>query len=402
MFIICPKCSAKYKIPEGIQLESGQKLKCSACNFIFVKGEEEPFVLEKPLTDTESAPTAFSDSVPPLPPEPKMTESKAFSEPLYTTKSQSSSADSLPEAFKPVEATPPTPKKKVGFIILIYLILIAVLCAAGWAYRDSLKPSFKGTFPALYPSEEKLPPKMKQNALPIRAQRPAPVNQPTVAVEELPQISNKNGNAQTQNQDKSTPRKEKTVAPKAVTAPIVQPKPAVQKPVQQDSQQPVVKAPIVQVVPESNPLPVEPAPVTVTPELSAPAPTPVLPEPIIVPEAEVIPLFETQEPSLFEVVDTPLPSATGNELTVGRISFRIEPTEENIDQVLIEGQIQNIAPQKRSVPLLTILAMSRDGQILAQKKVHTAVDSLESGETTSFYTSLMPAPINLDHIEVQF
>ena len=35
MFITCPKCSAKYKIPSEINFNEGKKLQCSACQNIF-------------------------------------------------------------------------------------------------------------------------------------------------------------------------------------------------------------------------------------------------------------------------------------------------------------------------------------------------------------------------------
>ena len=36
MFVICPKCGAKYQIPAEITLKDGQKMQCSACEHYFV------------------------------------------------------------------------------------------------------------------------------------------------------------------------------------------------------------------------------------------------------------------------------------------------------------------------------------------------------------------------------
>lgn len=133
MFIICPKCAAKYQIPEGISLQEGQKLKCSACDFVFLKGEETPLVLEQPII-------------------PKITESptEAFSTPLYTPDdsditTQSEQNTSLPEAFQPV-ATPAKSRAYLWFIP-IYVLLIIALCMIGWHFRDSLKPSIQEIVP---------------------------------------------------------------------------------------------------------------------------------------------------------------------------------------------------------------------------------------------------------------
>ena len=35
MFVICPKCAAKYQIPAEISLKEGQKVQCSACQHVF-------------------------------------------------------------------------------------------------------------------------------------------------------------------------------------------------------------------------------------------------------------------------------------------------------------------------------------------------------------------------------
>ena len=35
MFVICPKCAAKYQIPAEIALKEGQKVQCSACQHVF-------------------------------------------------------------------------------------------------------------------------------------------------------------------------------------------------------------------------------------------------------------------------------------------------------------------------------------------------------------------------------
>ena len=96
MLIICPKCSAKYRIPEGISLDDGQKMKCSACGHVFTKGEEAPLLLDEPLRQVQP------------PPKSETPISEAFSTPLYTQPTHSAetiAVDSLPEAFQPVEGT---------------------------------------------------------------------------------------------------------------------------------------------------------------------------------------------------------------------------------------------------------------------------------------------------------
>ena len=363
MFIICPKCSAKYKIPEGIQLESGQKLKCSACNFVFSKGEEAPFVLEE------------------------ATESSTLTS---TPELKTTPADSLPEAFQPVD-TPPTKQKRGVGIVFLYLIFVIALCVLGWMYRDSLKPSMQAVFPSLVLDEAKIPPKARQNALPVRPKRVEPVNQPVVTVSELPQpVVTVSELPQKEELPNKPPKKRTFQKGKPIKA-----RPGIEKEIPVVAAEPTVHQPIVTpeiTVPETEtaiPVPSNPEIILPEPTLDS-QPAPILPEPT----PEIVPLFE--------VIEAPLPAATTKDLTVNTISFRIEPTEEGIEQVLIEGQIQNNAQDKKSIPVLTILAVNKEGQILAQKKVHTAGDDLESGAQIPFYTSLIPAPADLDHIEVQF
>jgi len=357
MFIICPKCSAKYKIPEGIQLESGQKLKCSACDFVFLKGEEAPLTLEKAAPVAESPAAAAPTG-------------EAFSEPLHLAdEMKETPADSLPEAFKPVDAPAPKSKKGLG-IVFIYLIFVVALCALGWMYRDSLKPSLQTTFPNWGIEESKIPPKVRQNALPVRPRKVKPLDQPVVRVEELPKP------AEVKPEPQKVPKKETLPKEKPVSKPVPQ-TPVKPAPAQEVKPEIVLPDPRV----DENPKPIADT-------------KPEIPDSTIFPEPEVVPLFE--------VIEAPLPAGTDADFSVGTISFRVEPTEEGIDQVLIEGQIQNNAPDKKSVPVLTVLAVNKEGQILAQKKVYTSGDYLESNAKIPFYTSIMPAPVGLDHIEVKF
>ena len=389
MFIICPKCSAKYKIPEGIQLESGQKLKCSACNFVFLKGEEAPLTLESPIIPTESFVTPASTS-------------DAFSAPLHSiSELQTSAEDSLPEAFKPLDTPPSKQKRGIG-IVFIYLFFVIALCVLGWMFRDTLKPSLQTAFPSLTLEEAKPVTKVRQNSSSVSPQKVQPLDQPIVVVEELPKEEKK------VDQPIEVPPKKNVIPPQpkqeTVLPAITLPKPVPvtsPKTPEKKIESSVTSLPTATEIKE-----VIPSPKAIQPEVILPAPTsdlasdsiadlkPVMPEPTPMQEEEVVPLFEVMEP--------PLPAGGETELSISTISFRVEPTEEGVDQVLIEGQIQNNAPDQKSLPVLTVLAVDKDGQVLAQKKVHTATDILESGNQIPFYTSILPAPVGIDHIEVKF
>ena len=166
MFIICPKCSAKYKIPDDVTLDDGQKLKCSACGFVFFKGEEAPLILDEPATPESPVPAETTAQ-----PEP------AFSKPLYKQKPET---DSLPEAFQPVSSPAPT-KKGSGLMILIYILIVLALCFVGWAFRGSLNP----TLDEVLPESIRVP-----KTTTVQKAKPAPLDKkavPTVKVEPLPE-----------------------------------------------------------------------------------------------------------------------------------------------------------------------------------------------------------------------
>ena len=322
MFIICPKCAAKYQIPTGITLDAGQKMKCSACGAVFLKGEEAPLVLSTPRPTPRAAQPVADE---------------AFSTPLYTAKTELSVTpkESLPEAFQPVAATPSS-RMKGMLIVLIYLALIVGLCALGWTYRDFLKQSFQDIVPAAKPAV-------------TRVYRPA-------------------------RPDIIPPKVERTLPPAPVTT-LPEPRPVV-----------VPAQPIRLLRPMPQPV--------VTPEKSEPEVTPPAPVPDEVSDTDSdvdIPLLDddtTQGSTATVTVDEPI--------------FRVEPDETGVLQVLIEGAVRNPSGQTHPVPALTVVLWGTDGQELNRKSIHLDKSVIDPDEVIPFYTSITPAPSNVDHIEVQF
>ena len=112
--------------------------------------------------------------------------------------------------------------------------------------------------------------------------------------------------------------------------------------------------------------------------------------------------FSTLRFPLFDVIEAPIPLANNAELSVEHQSFRIEQNEAGQEQVLIEGTIQNKASTPKTIPTLIVRIFDKDNTLLTQKKVHTTIKQLESGQIIPFYTSLIPVPLGIDHIDVQF
>lgn len=138
MLITCPKCSVQYQIPEEVRLVSGKKLKCSACQHVFVFEQnqtDDSIVLSEPVAvesvvevQQETQPNVFADA------------------PVFQ--------EDVPQAFMPV-VVPVSPKKKSFhlFGVLLVLIFVVLLVGAGFIYRDILFAPFSETFSVSFPKK---------------------------------------------------------------------------------------------------------------------------------------------------------------------------------------------------------------------------------------------------------
>jgi hypothetical protein len=346
MFIICPKCSAKYQIPEGITLQEGQKLKCSACDFIFLKGEESPLVLEQPIIQKTTEPTT-----------------EAFSTPLYThtdsvKQPTPATATSLPEAFQPI--TNPTKSKSYLWFIPIYIILIIALCMLGWHFRDSIRPTIQEVIPEKTIKQETIPEGIK-----TKTEKKQELKTNTLSV----------GTQKERKHNVIQPVQEKKIKDTIETKPL---------PISNPSKQPIKETQSK----ENELLP--------QPEMS--------PDSVITPEKNVDTSTLLQEDiiPLFDAVAMPIPTAKEQELEVIQISFRIEPSEQGIEQLLVEGNLQNKSAEVRSVPSLTVLLLDKDKNVLNRKKIHVDNEQLNPSQILPFYTGISPVPAGVDHVDVQF
>lgn len=342
MFIICPKCAAKYQIPDGITLQEGQKLKCSACDFIFLKGEESPLILEQPVIR-----------------EPAETATEAFSTPLYTQPDSDNQTTNpanmpLPEAFQPVSN--PAKSRTYLWFIPIYIILIVALCMMGWHFRDSLKPSFKEIIPKTKIEKQVREQKTESNKQ-IK-ENPVIPKETTVSKQVSPQPPQ---------QVKET----KIHQPQTV----LEVPPAIPLQDKIEKKQPTETIKETEVLEQALP--------------EQPVHTLVLP-----PEEELVPLFEAIAP--------PVSTATKEELEITQISFKIAPNEQGTEQLLVEGFLQNKTDALRSVPALTVVLFDKDNNILNRKKIHLDNERLEPKQALPFYTGITPVPLGVNHIDVQF
>ncbi len=404
MFIVCPKCSAYYQLPAGISLENGQKIKCSACEHIFLKGEEAPLELTPAMAQTPVETPAATTPVPDSPasewnnvvPTDISAETEAeplpaaFQTPLYEQAIMPTARpDTLPEAFVPVaQEVPPVQPKKGLWFLPVYIAFIIAFCWLAWLYRDMLTPSFY----QFMPTQKTTVQKKVVSVAPVVPVKPTPVV-PQQKAEVPPKI----------------------VEPVKEVKPVVAPTPVVPEIIQPITPEPTpVIAPVVTptpviapvVTPMPEPTPDTPAPVSApTPTVDTPAPVvatkPVTPAPVpsaVVPPTAVI----EDEAPLFDMMAEPVPVALEDELAIQNIEFKVTPDENGQHQMLIEGVLHNQASAVRSVPVLMATVWDKNSQILTQKKVHVSQDRLNPGETVPFYTSIVPAPVDAVRVEVVF
>lgn len=393
MFIICPKCGAKYKIPAETVLDAGQKLKCSACDFIFEKGQEAPLTLTPTEPEQQTPPAA---------------QMQPFAKPIYHESdlniSPNDSVSALPEAFQPIPS-PAGNRKSFWIILPLYLIIIAVLCVAGWSFREMLKPSFSGylPIPTTQPADKKATSPVDKKLLPPAVK---PVDQQPVTTP-LPVV------------EQPTPKAEPVVK-QVIEQPAPAAKPAVKKIT------PVTVAPVIKPEPAAPIKPiveVQPKPIIETKPMvkAEPKPMPKVEEPILAQTdtftiseqsantptndgklTEIISsdLTETAEIPLFEVVDEK-PTAE-SPLAVQKLSHQTNQNAEGIPQLLIDGVLKNTGKTPLPAPSMTAFVFDKDGHVLSQKQIFVSESEINPDQEIPFYTGIVPAPENTDHIDIKF
>ena len=133
MLIICPKCFAQYSVDERKFKSETQVFQCTACGHRFE--ERVHFDDEKNTQNDVSEPAQASVS--PLQIPVYQTQSVPQEAPVVDFTPHSTGV--LPEEFMPVNDTPPSKGRKIAYVIVMMLILIAVgTCAYVWLNREAL------------------------------------------------------------------------------------------------------------------------------------------------------------------------------------------------------------------------------------------------------------------------
>lgn len=371
MFVICPKCSAEYRIPADKGVEKGRLLKCSACHHLFrCPGEGAPFPMsETPAPETfvpeawsSVPPESSASSAPVLTETPAMTRAEtpfpnsAFKMSLYEKpigekweapaffaderiKMAANEHDEvLPEEFMPlVSQMPENHRRWVPFYIAFYLVIIMVAGWLGWHYRSVLQPHFYD-LAAVMGLEKRAAPVVKT---PV-------VSKETSAAKKRPE-------AVSATETVPAPK----VAPISAEVPVAQKEAPVSVPIAMKEGTAPVSAPVAATVPEGVPV------------ASIPAP-------------DVSPVSETA-PAV--VVAPP--------------TYRIDATPGEEARLLIEGRVQNTSAEALPSPQVSVRVYNKAGEVVAEKQVHLTEPLLAPGGESAFFTGITPVPQEIARVEAE-
>ena len=143
MLITCPKCSAKYQVPEEVHLSIGKKVKCSNCAHVFIFNETNEH--SDPIPENNPV-----EEVLPVQTEQDAPQEQVFSDsPVFQ--------DDVPQAFVPVSTPEETPSKRpVGmWMAIISFVILAITIAFGILYKDTLFETLMPTTSIQTPSYTK-------------------------------------------------------------------------------------------------------------------------------------------------------------------------------------------------------------------------------------------------------
>ncbi len=128
MFVICPKCGAKYKIPDEISLKTGQKMQCSACQHYFVLTSDKTQQIEKKVPKTD---------------ESFVLQNLNVEETVLPRQDLPSVAQpEIPEVFRPGPLYQDRKKTSVLLPVLMVVVSLMILCillGLAWQYRSELQ-----------------------------------------------------------------------------------------------------------------------------------------------------------------------------------------------------------------------------------------------------------------------
>ncbi len=122
MFVVCPKCGAKYQIPSEISLNYGQRMQCSACGHYFVLAKENSFSKNESIQKERETVKKLD-----------VAQTKQSAQPVSPTV--------LPEVFQPsMQVLKRKPSLFLPLLLVIVsLFILFVLLGLAWQYREELK-----------------------------------------------------------------------------------------------------------------------------------------------------------------------------------------------------------------------------------------------------------------------
>ena len=398
MFVICPKCSAEYRIPADKHLEKGQLLKCSACHHLFKcpvasdVSETEKTVPEMPLPETpvltetpgltqDSAPFpngAFKMSLYEQPIKEKL-DTPAFFADERIKMAANEHDELLPEEFMPLVAPEKNNKRHwVPLYIAFYLVVIAAAGWLGWHYRFVLKPHFYD-LSILFDEKSRARPVIKITVPTPNVQSSSTRDSDST----LEVVSKTNTIPNVEQVSDSKPLPEVKVA--TGTEPIFDVEKAGPDEPRKNIKGGEDKASFI------PPTPVESV-VSVTAQPSATATTP----------PQVEDMSPREEISVENAVEQSLDKSIQDEsslFTILPLTYRIEQQVGQASQLLIEGSVKNSSFEEQPSPMVQVRVYDKTGHVVASKKVHLTDTVLPPEGIGAFFTGITPAPTEVERVE---
>ena len=98
-----------------------------------------------------------------------------------------------------------------------------------------------------------------------------------------------------------------------------------------------------------------------------------------------------------------LPTSEANRiLKIQDISYEISENEAGMMRLMIKGVVANTELEKVTIPELKAVVYNNEDMVVARKRIILSQPEIEGNSTQEFFSSVVPAPEQVSHVEVLF
>lgn len=100
---------------------------------------------------------------------------------------------------------------------------------------------------------------------------------------------------------------------------------------------------------------------------------------------------------------TSLPTSEANRiLKIQDVSYEIAENEAGMMRLMIKGVVANTELEKATIPELKAVVYNNEDMVVARKRIILSQPEIEGNSTQQFFSSVVPAPEQVSHVEVLF